>query len=322
MKLSSNNQLTAQQIQEGYNPPMALSKRMIKSWQLYAILLVPFVWLLVFKYYPMAGLQIAFRDYGPRGGIWGSDWVGFEHFVRFFKLPKFGEILWNTISLSLYQLIANFPIPIILALMLNSCSHKKFVKVVQTVTYLPHFISTVVLVGMMMQFLNPISGIYSQICSAFGVDATDLMSKPENFQSLYVWSAVWQNAGWGTIIYLASLSSVDLSLHEAAQIDGANRFQRVMNIDLPTIMPTAIIMLIMNAGKVMNIGFEKAFLMQNPLNASSSEIIATYVYKMGMTAGGDYSYSTAIGLFNSIINIVLIMVVNKIAQKTSETSLW
>ncbi len=297
-------------------------KAIFRSWQLYLILLVPLVWLIVFKYLPMLGLQIAFKDYSPAGGIWGSTFVGIKHFVRFFKSPRFLNILWNTLAVSGYQLLAAFPIPIVLALMLNSCTKQKFSKIVQTATYLPHFISTVVLVGMLMQFLNPITGVYGQIASWLGLESVDLLSKPEAFRHLYVWSGIWQNAGWGTVIYLANLAGVDPALHEAAQVDGASRLKRVIHIDFPAILPTAIIMLIMDAGKIMSIGFEKAFLMQNPLNGATSEIISTYVYKMGMTAGGDYSYSTAIGLFNSIINIILIVAVNKIARKTSETSLW
>lgn len=300
----------------------SLYSRIKRSWQLYLILLFPLLWLLIFKYGPMIGLQIAFRDYSPVGGIFHSRFVGLKHFRRFFQAPNFWQIIWNTLSLSAYLLIANFPIPILLALAINTCTRNKLVKVVQTVTYLPHFISVVVLVGMLMQFLNPITGINGNICKLLGIKAVDYMAKPEMFRHLYVWSAIWQNAGWGTIIYLSTLAGVDPTLHEAAQVDGASRFKRVLNIDLPSIMPTAIIMLIMNAGKVMSIGFEKAFLMQNSLNANTSEIIATYVYKRGLSAGGDYSYSTAIGLFNSIINIILIVIVNRIAKRHSETSLW
>lgn len=301
---------------------LSLSNRIKRSWQLYLILLFPMIWLIIFKYGPMVGLQIAFRDYRAAGGIFHSQFVGLKHFKRFFEAPNFWQIVWNTLSLSAYQLVAQFPVPIILALALNGCTRKKLVKVVQTVTYLPHFISVVVLVGMLMQFLNPITGINGNICRMLGITATDYMSKPEMFRHLYVWSAIWQNAGWGTITYLATLAGVDPTLHEAAQVDGASRFKRILHIDFPCILPTAIIMLIMNAGKIMSVGFEKAFLMQNPLNASASEIIATYVYKRGLSAGGDYSYSTAIGLFNSIINIILIVIVNHIAKKTSETSLW
>lgn len=296
--------------------------QMKKRWQLYAIIALPIIWLIIFKYAPMAGLQIAFRDYSPNGGIFHSTFVGLKHFKRFFMAPNFWQIVWNTLSISVYQLVASFPIPIALALILHSCRKKGLVKVAQTVTYLPHFISTVVLVSMFMQFLNPIVGINGNICRLLGIDAVDWMSKPEAFRHLYVWSGIWQNAGWGTIIYLATLAGVDPTLHEAAQVDGATRFQRVRHIDLPCIFPTAIIMLIMDAGKVMSIGFEKAFLMQNPLNLSTAEIISTYVYKRGLTAGGDYSYSTAIGLFNSIINIILIVCVNRIAKKYSDTSLW
>lgn len=300
----------------------SLWNRVKRCWQLYLIAAIPLIWLFVFKYLPMAGLQIAFRNYSPVGGIFHSKFVGLKHFRRFFSTPDFWKIMWNTLSISAYQLLASFPIPIMLALVMNSCRKKRLVKVVQTVTYLPHFISVVVLVGMLTQFVNPIVGINANLCKLLGVTPVDWMAKPEAFRHLYVWSGIWQNAGWGTIIYLATLAGVDPSLHEAAQVDGANRLQRVLHIDLPCILPTAIIMLIMDAGKVMSIGFEKAFLMQNPLNMETAEIIATYVYKRGLTAGGDYSYSTAIGLFNSIINIMLIVAVNRIAKKYSETSLW
>lgn len=299
-----------------------LSTRIYQSRQLYILLALPLIWLITFKYIPMVGAQIAFRDYSPRGGIFNSDWVGLENFIRFFKSPRFFTIIRNTITISLYQIVAGFPVPIILALAINSTSSKKFAKIVQTTTYLPHFISTVVMIGILMQILNPITGLTGSIAQLLGVEAVDLMAKPSMFKSLYVWSGVWQNAGWGTIIYLATLTGVDPSLHEAAVVDGANRFKRVIHVDIPAILPTAITLLIMNTGKVMSVGFEKAYLMQNTLNIQSSEIIATFVYKTGLAAGGDFSYSTAIGLFNSIVNLIFIISVNKLAKKFSETSLW
>lgn len=299
-----------------------LLTKIYKSRQLYVLLILPLIWLTIFKYIPMVGAQIAFRDYSPLGGVFESEWVGLENFMRFFQSPKFFNVIKNTIVISAYDLIAGFPIPILLALAINSSTRRKFAKIVQTTTYLPHFISTVVMIGILIQTLNPITGLSGNIARLLGVDAVDLMAKPILFKSLYVWSGIWQNAGWGTIIYLATLAGVDPSLHEAAMVDGASRFKRVLHVDLPAIMPTAITILIMNTGKIMSVGFEKAYLMQNTLNLQSSEIISTFVYKTGLTAGGDFSYSAAIGLFNSIINLILIITVNKIAKKYSETSLW
>lgn len=294
-----------------------------KNYQLYLIILLPVIYVLVFNYYPMYGAQIAFRDYVPTKGIWGSEWVGLDNFTRFFKRQDAWRIIGNTLSLSIYQLIAGFPIPIILALSLNSARDGMFKKTVQTVTYAPHFISVVVMVGIVMQFLAPRTGIINKIIEILGGTPTNFMGEPEYFRSIYVWSGVWQTTGWGSIIYLAALAGIDPSLHEAAIVDGASRFQRILHIDIPGIMPTAIILLIMNTGQIMNIGFEKVFLMQNPLNLRTSEIISTYVYKVGLaSSAGDFSYSTAIGLFNSVINFVLIVAVNQIAKRVTETSLW
>lgn len=294
-----------------------------KNYQLYLIILLPVIYILVFNYYPMYGAQIAFRDYVPTKGIWGSEWVGLDNFTRFFKRQDAWRIIGNTLSLSIYQLIAGFPIPIILALSLNSAKDGMFKKSVQTITYAPHFISVVVMVGIVMQFLAPRTGIINKIIEILGGTPTNFMGEPEYFRSIYVWSGVWQTTGWGSIIYLAALAGIDPSLHEAAIVDGASRFQRILHIDIPGIMPTAIILLIMNTGQIMNIGFEKVFLMQNPLNLRTSEIISTYVYKVGLaSSAGDFSYSTAIGLFNSVINFVLIVAVNQIAKRVTETSLW
>lgn len=299
-----------------------LLKDIRKCWQLYLILLLPIAWLFIFKYIPMLGLQIAFKRYSPVGGIWGSRLVGFTNFVRFFTNPKFGQLLWNTFSLNALQLFFSFPVPIVLALLINASTKRQMAKVVQTMIYLPHFISTVVIIGLMMQLLNPITGLNGAICRLLGLEASNIIAKPGWFKPLYVGSHIWQNSGWGTVIYLATLASVDPSLHEAARVDGAGRFKRILYIDFPTILPTAVILLIMETGRVMNVGFEKVFLMQNPLNLSASEVISTYVYKVGLSAGGDFSYSTSVGLFNSVINIVLISIVNVIAKRTSETSLW
>ncbi|MDR2040130.1 MAG: ABC transporter permease subunit, partial [Bacteroidales bacterium] len=272
---------------------------------------------------PMVGITIAFKNYRPINGIWGSTWVGFDNFTRFFKSYQFQRVLTNTLGLSFYLLIAGFPIPIILALALNATLFKKFKRTVQFVTYMPHFISTVVMVGIVLQFFNPHIGIFSRVLQAIGVSTINLLGSPNVFKSLYVWSDVWQAAGWNSIIYLASLSGVDTELHEAALMDGATRFKRILRIDLPCIMPTITTMLLLNLGKIMNLGFEKVFLMQNPLNLRSSEIISTYVYQVALGSGmGDFSYATAIGMFNSVVNFLLVLIVNEIAKRVGETSLW
>ena len=299
-------------------------KYYLSRWQLYLLLTLPIVYLILFDYIPMAGAQIAFRKFDFRYGIWHSPWVGFENFRRFFNSYQFWDILYNTLFLSVYGLAVSFPLPIILALLLNSFPGVRFKKVVQTVSYIPHFISTVVVVGMLMQIFNPRTGAVGNIYSLFtGGIMKDIFASPSAFPHLYVWSGIWQGIGWSSIIYIAALSSVDTDLHEAAQIDGASRFRRVLHIDLPSILPTATIMLILSAGRVMSVGFEKVFLMQNSLNIGASEVISTYVYKVGMVIGtGDYSFATAIGLFNSVINFCLLVLVNFISRKLSETSLW
>ena len=300
-----------------------LTRKIYRGRELYLMLALPLLYLIIFSYVPMAGLQIAFKDYTFKGGIWGSEWVGFKHFKKFFSDRNFSTILINTLRVSVYSLPVNTFIPIILALSLNCLKHNKLKKLVQTLTYLPHFISVVVLIGMMTQMLNPIVGVYGNIVQAItGERAVDILGIPSAFPHLYVWSGAWQNAGFNSIIYIAALAGSDQSLHEAAQIDGASRLQRVRYIDIPTIIPTAVILLILNAGKVMTVGFEKVFLLQNSLNASYSEVISTYVYKQAFGSGSNFSYSTAIGMFNSVINLLMIVVVNKISKKVTDSSLW
>lgn len=298
-----------------------ISESFKKYWQLYLFILPGMLYFIIFHFMPMYGVQIAFKDYRAIDGILGSDWVGLKHFIRFFESPQFWSMLKNTVGLSLYQLIAGFPIPIMLALLLNQMKNEKFKKTVQMATYAPHFISIVVLCGMMSVFLSPSTGIINVIIKAMGMDPVFFLGDPEMFPHLYVWSGVWQNAGWGTIIYLAALAGIDPSLYEAARVDGANKFRLIWHIDIPGIMPTAILLLIMDLGKVMNIGFQKAYLLQNPLNMEASEIIPTYVYKVGLQQA-QFSYSTAIELFNTTINIILLVIVNKFARRVSETSLW
>ena len=298
---------------------------MAKCWQLYLFLLIPLAWLIIFCYVPMSGIQLAFRKFTIQGGIWHSPWVGLEYFKRFFHSPQLGRILPNTIILSFYSLIAGFPLPVIFAICLNALTGKYFKKTVQTITYMPHFISTVVLVGMLYQIFNDRIGLYGAISRAVtGSPPKDIFAEADAFRHMHVWSGIWQNLGWGSIIYLAALSGVDLSLHDSAQIDGASRFQRVLYIDLPAIIPTIVVMLILRSGHIMSVGFEKTYLLQNQLNLSKSEVISTYVYKVGLASGGqsDYSYSTAIGLFNSLVNMMILVTVNFISKRVSETSLW
>ncbi len=296
-----------------------------KNWQLYIFLVPAIIYIISFAYIPMGGIALAFKKYDYTLGIWGSPWVGFANLERFFTAHNFKAILWNTVSLSFYGLIAGFPLPVALALVLNAFPGRKFKKVVQSVSYMPYFISTVVIVGMLMQLFNPRTGAFGIIYQLFGGGSmmTDLFAKPEAFQHLYVWSGIWQNIGWSSIIYMAALAGIDESLHEAAEIDGASRLQRIWYIDLPGILPTTIIMLILSAGGIMNVGFEKTYLMQNALNIASSEVITTYVYKIGMVIGtGDYAYSTAIGLFNSVVNFIMLVAVNTFSKKVSDSGLW
>ncbi|WP_199616350.1 ABC transporter permease [Paenibacillus alkalitolerans] len=294
---------------------------MLHNYELYLLLLPTVLYFIVFHYVPIYGIQIAFKDFIAVKGITGSPWVGFEHFERFFNSFQFWVILRNTLELSLYELLIAFPAPIILALSLNQVTVQRFKKLVQTVTYAPHFISIVVVVGMLNLFLSPRSGLINQAISLFGGEPIFFMASPEWFKTIFVFSGVWQNIGWSAIIYLAALSAVSPDLHEAAVVDGANKWDRIRHIDFPSIMPTVVILLILNIGSFMVVGFEKVYLMQNSLNIDSSEVIQTYVYKAGLL-GAQYSYSSAIGLFNAVVNFVLLVLVNLLAKKTKHTSLW
>lgn len=297
-------------------------QQMKKSYMLYIFLLPAVIMVAIFCYAPMYGVLMAFQNYSPSKGILGSPWVGFEWFERFFNMPRFWQILGNTLTLSVYSLIVGFPIPIILAVLINSVESNRFRRVTQTVTYMPHFISTVVLVGMITVFLSPRSGFLNHMLEMFGAaEDTYYMGVAEYFPHIYVWSGVWQDMGWNSIIYLAALTGVDQALHEAAQVDGATKLQRIWHIDLPATIPTMVILLILNVGSIMSVGYEKVFLMQNDLNIMSSEVISTYVYKIGLTQQ-QFSYSAAIGLFNNVINFILLITVNKISAKLSGSSLW
>nr|WP_240762439.1 ABC transporter permease subunit [Paenibacillus thalictri] len=307
----------------GIGSKKKLFRDMLRVWQLYALMALPFAYIIIFKYFPMYGAQIAFRNFVANKGIWGSQWVGLSQFIRFFESYEFWNIMWNTIALSFYQLAAGFPFPILLALSLNYVMHEQFKKWVQMVTYAPHFISVVVMVGIIMQALDPRIGIVNVLLKAVGLDAVNWMGDADYFRSIYVWSGVWQNVGFSCIIYLAALAGIDPSLHEAAVVDGASKMRRMWHIDLPGILPIAVILLILDVGRMLEIGFEKSFLMQNPLNLSTSEIIDTYVYKVGLASNVvNFSYSSAIGLFKNFINLILLVVVNRIAKKLGQSSLW
>ena len=298
-------------------------RRITRNWGLYLLLLPSLVLLVMFAYKPMYGIIIAFKDYKNSLGIMGSPWSDplFKNFMRFFNSFQCKTTIRNTLWLSLYSMLAGFPIPIMLALMINQITAKRFRKGFQTILYLPHFISTVVMVGLLLIWLSPSTGLIGTIYRIFGKEAPNLLGMASAFPSLYVWSDVWQHAGWDSIIFLAALSSIDPTLYEAATVDGASRWQKLCYIDLPLILPTACIMLILRAGNLMNVGFEKVFLMQNDLNMQTSEVIATYVYKMGLK-NNQYAVSTAVNLFNNVINFVLLVLVNGVTRKLGDTSLW
>lgn len=297
------------------------SKRIKKHWQFYLLVLLPVAYLIIFKYVPMGGVLIAFKEYNVVQGIWDSPWVGLKYFEQFLESPYFWNYIRNTIVVSLYGLAVGFPAPILLALLLNEIRNGWFKKTVQMVTYAPYFISTVIMVSIVIVALSPNVGMVNNVLRLFGFEGIDFMGRPELFKSIYVWSDVWQFTGYGAIIYIAALAGVNPELYEAAKVDGATRFQKIWNIDLPSIFPVMVILLILNVGSMMSVGFEKMYLMQNPLNLESSEIISTYVYKVGLL-NANFSFSTAIGLFNSVINLFLIVTVNAIARRLSESSLW
>jgi putative aldouronate transport system permease protein len=269
----------------------------------------------------MYGVQIAFKNFMANRGIWKSPWVGLTHFKRFFMSPDFLSLVWNTIILSIYQLVVGFPIPIIIALLINQCGSLRFKKFVQNVMYAPHFISIVVLVGMMQVMMSPRSGVINTIITLLGNDPVFFFGQERYFRHLYVWSGIWQSMGFNSIIYISVLAGVSQEMHEAAIVDGATKFKRILYIDLPSIMPTAAILLILSIGQMMSIGFDKVYLMQNSINLPVSEVISTYIYKKGIL-DTDYSFSSAVGLFNNVINFTLLIMVNKISRKLTGSSLW
>lgn len=298
----------------------SVKKNLKRHWPLYLFLLPVITYFIVFHYIPMYGVQIAFKDFIANLGITGSPWVGFKHFERFFNSYYFERLLTNTLALSLYSLLL-FPLPLIFALMLNELRDGRFKKYTQTITYAPHFISVVVVVGMLIAFLDPQTGIINHFIKMLGGTPISFITEPGWFRHIYTWSGQWQSLGWGTIIYLAALAGVNPELHEAAKVDGATRFQRIIHINLPSILPTIVTLFILGIGSFMSTGFEKALLMQNSLNASTSDIIQTFVYETGLIEG-QYSFAAAVGLFESVINIILLVAANYTSRKISENSLW
>ena len=297
-----------------------LRKNIMRHWQLYFVIALPLVYLVMFKYMPLLGSQIAFRKYSFNGGIWGSPWVGMDNFKRFFSSPDFTKLLWNTIALSLYNIVVTAIPPIVMAVALNYARWNWFGKTVQMVTYMPYFISTVLIVGILQQMLS-LTGPLNNFIASVGGAKIHFMGEPGLFRTLYVFSGVWQSTGYSAVIYLAALAAVDQELHEAAVMDGASIWRRIWHIDRPSIIPTAIIQLIMACGRILTMGYEKTLLMQNDMNLSTSDIISTYVYRVGLN-GMQYSYSTAIGLFQSVVSLLMLMLVNWIASRVGETSLF
>ncbi len=298
-------------------------KHVLGHWQLLALLAVPLAWYIIFCYVPMFGVQVAFKDYKARLGIWDSPWSNplFRHFSRYFSSYYAWSTIWNTLAINLGCLAIGFPAPIILALVLNEINSIRFRKVLQNITYVPYFLSIVVVVSMLKLFCDQRYGVINILLQALGMKAIPLMESERYFRPLYVISNVWQNMGWNAIIYIAALAGVDAALYEAATVDGASRWQKIVHVSVPCILPTIVTMFILRIGQLMTIGFEKALLMQNDLNIGTSEIISTLVYKNGIQKG-DYSYATAVGLMNSVVNLILIVTANTVCRRTLDQSLW
>lgn len=301
-----------------------IKRDVTRNWQLYLIVLLPLAILIIFKYIPMYGAQIAFREFKITKPITAGKWVGFKYFIKFFESPKFWTYIYNTLAISFYELLT-FPLSLVLALLLNYLPFRRYRKTVQMVSYFPHFISTVVMCGIILQFLKARGGMINILLGVFGVEAKNWLTYPEAFRHIYVWSGVWQNLGYNSIIYIAALSSVSPDLHEAAIVDGADIIKRIWHVDIPSVLPTFCILLIMRCGNILNVGFQKVLLLQNNLNIAASEIISTYTYNIGLNSSGavpQYAYGAAIGLFTSVINLILLVAVNKITKKLSGNGLW
>ena len=293
-----------------------------RNYQLYLLLLPAVLSMILFNYLPMYGIQIAFKDFKPIKGIWGSEWSGLKWFRRFWESYQCLDVISNTLILSIALLVCTFPIPILFALLVNQYKNGIFRKTLQTVSYAPHFISTVVMVGMILMFLSPSSGLYGSLAKVAGFEPRNVMGDSALFRPIYILSEIWQQTGWDSIIYIAALSAVDVDLYDAARVDGAGRLKRILHIDIPALRDTAVVILILRIGNIMSLGFEKTYLLQNNLNLGTSEIIATYVYKIGLTGTPQYSYSAAIGLLNSLVNLILLIAFNKISKRISGSGLW
>ncbi|WP_168118831.1 ABC transporter permease subunit [Paenibacillus sp. HB172176] len=298
-----------------------LGKRLVKSKLLILMFLPCLLYYILFKYYPMIGIVVSFKNYNLYKGIWASDWVGFKYYITFFHNPDFWLLFRNTFLLGLYKLLFGFPAPVILALLLNEAKNILFKRFVQTATYLPHFISNVIVASMVTMFLSPTGGLINRVMNAFGVDTINFLTEPGWFRSIYVLSEIWQHLGWETIIYLAALSSIDSSLYEAADIDGAGRLRKIWSVTLPGIASAIVILLLLNVGKILEIGFEKVYLLANPVTYETADIFSTYVYRVGMT-NGNFSYASAIDMFTGVVSVVFIVSANYISRKLSDNSLW
>lgn len=297
------------------------ARKIAEHWQFYLLMLLPLTYIIIFAYIPMPGVLMAFQRYSPSKGLFGSEWVGLQYFQQFFSSPSSLGIILNTLWIGFYSLVASFPLPILLAIGLNEVGCKPFKKSVQMITYAPYFISTVVIVGMIIQFTDLRSGFFNRLVTMFGGEPINFMSEPDMFASIYVWSGVWQTTGYSAIIYLAALAGINKELQEAAIVDGATRLKRIWHVDLPCIRQQIFILLIFSVSNILGVGFEKVYLMQNTMNASASEVIATFVYKVGLI-NADYGFSTAVGLFNTLVSVILLVVTNTIVKRLSETSIW
>ncbi len=302
--------------------PKRIWQSLIKHKTLYFLMFPGIAFYIIFKYIPMYGVLIAFQDYRVTRGVWNSDWVGLKHFIKFFyNTPGSWKLIRNTLLLNVYEIIFHFPAPIILALLLNELKSMLFKRVVQTISYMPHFLSTVVIVGMVVNFLSPQTGIINHFLAAFGFERIMFMGLPEWFRTIYISSEIWQKLGWGTILYLAAIAGIDPTLYEAAKMDGANRFQQMRHITFVGMVPVIVILFVLNLGNMMEIGYQKIILMYNPLVYETADVINTFVYRRGILSA-DFSFATAVGLFQSSIGFILVVLANRAARKYTETSLW
>ena len=298
-----------------------LCRRIYKTRVLHYLALPSIIYFVIFQYVPMYGVLMAFQNYKPKLGIWGSPWVGFDQFIKFFNHPHFGRLIFNTLAINISQLIFVFPIPIIFALLLNELRSRRFKRIVQTVSYLPHFISLPAIIGMLFMFLSPTDGFINKIIEGFGGEPIYFMANPGWFRPLYILSEIWTTTGWSAIIYIAALSGVNQELYESASLDGAGRLKMMCHVSIPSIAPTIIITLLLSIGKIMSLGHEKILLMQSPLTYDVSDVISTFVYRRGLEQF-EYSFSTAVSVFNSLINIIILFCANAVSRRVSETSLW